>query len=101
MGPGLISLNRLTSFSRTIEDQEEKEKLLVKFFCKNVHNKYNIYFYGFIGCEVLNVVLVLAQFGLTNVFLHRRFLWYGPKVGLSSVLFFRTIKFFLKLFHVK
>merc|ERR1711990_761277 len=66
--------------TRIIEDQEEKEKALVKFFCRNVHNKYSIYFFGFIGCEVLNVFLVLIQWFLTNKFLHGRFNNYGPKV---------------------
>jgi len=77
---GLMKFFGNGTTTRTIEDQEEKEQSLVKFFCKNVHNKYNIYFYGFIVCEILNVFIVTVQFGVTNQFLHGRFLDYGPKV---------------------
>ena len=42
--------------------------------------RYNIYFFGFMGMEVFNWLIVLIQFGLTNVFLHHRFAWYGPNV---------------------
>ena len=45
--------------ARVIEDQEEKEEALVKFFCQNVHNKYSIYFFGFIGCEVLLLIFLM------------------------------------------
>ena len=47
-----ITTTFLDILNRVIEDQEEKEEALVKFFCQNVHNKYSIYFFGFIGCEV-------------------------------------------------
>lgn len=80
MEGGLMKFFGTGTTTRTIEDQEEKEQTLVKFFCKNVHNKYNIYFYGFITCEILNVFIVTVQFGVTNQFLHGRFLNYGPKV---------------------
>merc|ERR1712045_558253 len=62
------------------EDQEEKRDILVDFFTKNVHNKYNIYFWGFIMMETCNWVIVLIQFGLTNVFLHYKFSSYGVDV---------------------
>ena len=45
--------------NRVIEDQEEKEEALVKFFCQNVHNKYSIYFFGFIGCEVMVLMILM------------------------------------------
>ena len=80
MEGGLMKFFGKGTTTRVIEDQEEKEKALVKFFCRNVHNKYSIYFFGFIGCEVLNVFLVLIQFVLTNIFLHGRFNNYGAKV---------------------
>ena len=32
------------------------------------------------GMELFNWLIVLIQFGLTNVFLHYRFAWYGPNV---------------------
>merc|ERR1711994_70464 len=77
---GLMKFFGKGTTTRVIEDQEEKEEALVKFFCQNVHNKYSIYFFGFIGCEVLNVFLVLIQFVFTNIFLHHRFSFYGPQV---------------------
>jgi hypothetical protein len=82
MEGGLMKFFAKGTTNRVIEDEEEKEKMLVKFFCRNVHNKYSIYFFGFIGCEVLNVLIVLIQFSLTNVFLHRRYLSYGPQVAI-------------------
>jgi len=77
---GLMKFFGKGTTTRVIEDQEEKEEALVKFFCQNVHNKYSIYFFGFIGCEVFNVFLVLIQFVFTNIFLHNRFSFYGPQV---------------------
>jgi len=67
--------------TRFVDDQEEKKDILVKFFSKNIYNKYNVYFFGFIGCEILNLLIVLVQFAMTNTFLHHRFLGYGPRVG--------------------
>ena len=48
----VITTTFFNILNRVIEDQEEKEEALVKFFCQNVHNKYSIYFFGFIACEV-------------------------------------------------
>ena len=39
--------------------------------------RYNIYFFGFVAMETSNWLIVLIQFGLTNVFLHYRFSSYG------------------------
>ena len=39
--------------------------------------RYNIYFFGFVAMETSNWLIVLIQFGLTNVFLHHRFSSYG------------------------
>ena len=80
MEGGLMEFFGKGTTTRFIEDQEEKRDTLVSFFSKNIHNKYNIYFWGFISMESLNWVIVLIQFGLTNVFLHYRFSGYGLDV---------------------
>merc|ERR1719427_1851345 len=76
MEGGLMKFFGKGTTTRFIEDQEEKKDTLVKFFSKNIYNKYNVYFFGFIGCEILNLFIVLIQFGITNTFLHYRFLGY-------------------------
>jgi len=80
MEGGLMKYFGKGTTTRFIEDQEEKKDILVSFFAKNIHNKYNVYFFGFIGCEVMNLFIVLVQFGFTDTFLHHRFIGYGPKV---------------------
>ena len=80
MEGGLMEFFGKGTTTRFVEDQEEKRDLLVEFFTKNVHNKYNIYFWGFITMETCNWVIVLIQFGLTNVFLHYKFSSYGVDV---------------------
>ena len=54
----VITTTFFNILNRVIEDQEEKEEALVKFFCQNVHNKYSIYFFGFIGCEVSLLIIL-------------------------------------------
>jgi len=78
---GLMEFFGKGTTTRFIDDQEEKKETLVKFFLKNIHNKFNIYFFGFIGMEVLNVLIVLIQFAMTNTFLHYRFSGYGLDVA--------------------
>ena len=73
MEGGLMEFFGKGTTTRFVEDQEEKKDILVDFFTKNVHNKYNIYFWGFIMMETCNWVIVLIQFGLTNIFLHYRY----------------------------
>lgn len=48
-----------------------------QFFRSNIHNKYNIYYYGFIFCEMLNLLVSVAALFITNRFLNGRFLGYG------------------------
>ena len=55
---------------------------LCRFFTDNIHNKYNIYYYGFIFCETLNVFIVVAAYFMTNRFLNGEFLFYGFKTWL-------------------
>jgi len=86
--------------SRFVEDPEEKREKLVKvrdclkspfnlflflliflqFFTENIHNKYNIYYFGFMACELLNFVVVVISFFLTHRFLNHRFIFYGFQV---------------------
>merc|ERR1712223_1650941 len=80
MEGGLMKLFRKGTTARFIEDQDEKREKLVQFFCRNIHNKYNIYFCGFVFCELLNLVIVAVQFVITHRFLHYRFLTYGFQV---------------------
>jgi len=80
MEGGLMKFFGKGTTTRFVEDQEEKKDILVNFFSKNIHNKYNVYFFGFIGCEIMNLFIVLLQFVMTNTFLHYRFYGYGPKV---------------------
>ena len=55
----IITVLFFNTINRVIEDQEEKEEALVKFFCQNVHNKYSIYFFGFIACEVMVLIILM------------------------------------------
>ena len=59
--------------------------LSLQFFTENIHNKYNIYYYGFIICEMLNSAMVVIAYLLTNRFLAGNFLYYG----LETVLYYR------------
>jgi len=80
MEGGLMKFFGKGTTTRFIEDQDEKREKLVQFFCRNIHNKYNIYFCGFVFCELLNLVIVIIQFVITHRFLHYRFLTYGFQV---------------------
>ena len=66
--------------TRLIEDPEEKRDKLVEFFRANIHNKYNIYYYGFIFCELLNFLCAVMALFITDSFLNNRFLGYGFQV---------------------
>lgn len=77
---GLMSFFGKGTTTRQVEDQEEKLESLLKFFSENIKNKYNVYFCGFIICEILNLFIVVLQFFLTNRFLHHRYMTYGWSV---------------------
>lgn len=66
--------------TRNVEDADEKKEKLIRFFKKNIHNKYNIYFGWFVFCEFLNFAMVAFMIALTHRFLHFRFVGYGFKV---------------------
>ena len=53
---------------------------LFQVFKDNLQNRYNRYAMAFFLCEVLNVLIVVGNFFLTNLFLDDQFLLYGPNV---------------------
>jgi len=77
---GLMRFCGKGTTTRFVEDAQEKRDKLVRFFVRNIHNKYNIYFAGFVFCELLNLLIVLGTVGLTHRFLHKRYLLYGIQV---------------------
>ena len=46
---------------KVVEDAEKKKDELLATFNKHLHNKYDRYFQTFIGCEVLNLVILVSQ----------------------------------------
>jgi len=66
--------------AKIIEDPEEKCDCLLTTFNQQLRNKYDRYFFGFLGCEILNIVIVISQLFLTNRFLGGNFLTYGSDV---------------------
>jgi len=80
MEGGLMKFFGKGTTTRFIEDPEEKRDKLVKFFKDNIHNKYNIYYFGFIFCEFLNFLVVCISMYFTHRFLEYRFLFYGFRV---------------------
>ena len=46
---------------KVVEDAEKKRDELLATFNKHLHNKYDRYFQTFIGCEVLNLVILVSQ----------------------------------------
>ena len=83
---------------KVVEDAEKKSGQLLDTFNKHLHNKYDRYFQTFIGCEVLNLVILVSQVNhgrkrnnpiqlpiqvlATDAFLGGKFLTYGPEVHL-------------------
>ena len=54
---------------KVVEDAEEKCDELLFTFNQHLRNKYDRYYFVFVGCESLNLLLVLCQLWLTNNFL--------------------------------
>ena len=46
---------------KVVEDAEKKKDDLLATFNKHLHNKYDRYFQTFIGCEILNLVILASQ----------------------------------------
>ena len=65
---------------KVVEDVADKCEELVNVFTEHLHNRYNRYCYGFFSCELLNLVIVICQFFLTDRFLGGHFLTYGSDV---------------------
>ena len=66
--------------AKIIEDPEKKCECLLTTFNQQLRNKYDRYFFGFLGCEILNIVIVISQLFITNRFLGGNFLTYGSDV---------------------
>ncbi|XP_040576862.1 innexin inx2-like [Lepeophtheirus salmonis] len=80
MEGGLMKYFGKGTRNRTIEDSIEKRDRLVSYFCTDIHNKYDVYYYGFVFCEFLNFLILILVFSLTNVFLNYRYKYYGFRV---------------------
>jgi len=80
MEGGLMRFFGRGTASRLVEDEHDKRERLVRYYTRNIHNKFNIYFFAFIFCECLNLAMVILQFGMTNQFLSKRFITYGFQV---------------------
>lgn len=63
--------------SRNIDNVEQTKDRLIKYFKKRVSKKYAVYLGGFIGCEILNLFVVIAHFYITDRFLNQRYLTFG------------------------
>jgi len=77
---GLMKYLGKGTTGKIIEEEDEKMTRLLKTFKDHLQNKYNRYVAIFFMCEVLNLMIVISQFFITNVFLENQFLFYGPKV---------------------
>ncbi len=61
------------------DTKNERKKLLVEFFINHMHNQ-NAYAARFFFCEFLNLVIVIGQIYLMNLFLSGFFIQYGFEV---------------------
>uniref|UniRef100_A0A0K2TEQ0 Innexin n=1 Tax=Lepeophtheirus salmonis TaxID=72036 RepID=A0A0K2TEQ0_LEPSM len=77
---GLMSYLGKGTTGKLIEDMDQKTDALLSVFKDQLENKYNRYTFLFFFCEILNIIILISQFFITNVFLQRQFLDYGPKV---------------------
>ena len=62
--------------SKVVEDAEEKVQSLLSTFNQHLRNKYDRYYFVFVGCEASNLVIVIAQLLLTNSFLGREKIYF-------------------------
>ena len=77
---GLMKFLGKGTTGRIIEDGDDKRDKMLRVFRDNLQNKYNRYAFIFFACEVLNLIVVISQFLITNIFLEYQFTWYGPTV---------------------
>ena len=64
-----------------------KYLILIDMIYLQFLSRYNIYFAGFVFCELLNFLMVVLLIGLTHRFLHFNFVAYGFEVTGISVIF--------------
>merc|ERR1719153_1524250 len=86
MEGGLMKYFGKGTRSRYIEDKDQKRDRLITYFRKTVSNKYTVYFGGFIFCELLNILIVIGHFYITDLFLNKRYLTYGWDVAVFYAL---------------
>ena len=60
---------------KVVDDGDEKVQSLLFTFNQHLRNKYDRYYFCFVGCELGNLVIVIAQLFLTNSFLGREILF--------------------------
>lgn len=67
---------------KVVEDAEEKCEELMFTYNQHLRNKYDRYYYCFVCCEALNLLIVLCQLLLTNSFLggHNKILFAGMQI---------------------
>jgi hypothetical protein len=63
-----------------VDDSEEKMGRMLRQFQEHVHNKFNMYAFGFFGCEVMNLVIAVIAIYATDKFLNNQFITYGVYV---------------------
>ena len=79
--------NKQEKIVMTITDHDKMQEMAekhAKFFKSLSTKKNNQYFVHFIGCELLNAVVVVANYYLINAFLGGRFSTYGVDVVVFS-----------------
>ena len=71
---------------KVVEDAEEKCEELMFTYNQHLRNKYDRYYYCFVCCEALNLLIVLCQLLLTNSFLggHNKILFAGMQIFFSG-----------------
>jgi hypothetical protein len=81
-----LLLQNLGENSLDIEPEKTNERrlVIVKYFQRNLRT-HNIYIYKFIFCEFLNLVNIIGQMYLMNVFFNGQFTTYGLDVLSFSV----------------
>ena len=61
---------------KVVEDAEEKCEELMFTYNQHLRNKYDRYYYCFVCCEALNLLIVLCQLLLTNSFLGSQYKYF-------------------------
>ncbi|XP_023336665.1 innexin inx2 [Eurytemora carolleeae] len=80
MEGGLMKFFGKGSRFSLVKDHDEEKEMLINYFQQHVRNRSDVYFYGFVACEVTNLCVVFAFFFFTHSFLNYRFLGFGLQV---------------------